>query len=187
MGPRFSYGYRTADMVKASMALHAELYPLRIQLLCLAASILPMSVFVFVGTVAGTLLTPEIAPFLIFAGLVIGWLVARPLTARVNRWAAARIESAKAIEGEAVSFELGDDALRLTMPNSETVQRWSGIHRVFEKDGAIYLVVGLSVVVISERAFATPEDRPAAVDWILSHLSPEARARSRIASASRSN
>jgi hypothetical protein len=186
LGPTGSFSYRSNDTVAVNLSLNRYFCPPWVRLVCLSAALGPMGAGAFIAAMIAIQLDPSLAfaPLFVLGGVMIGAIAGRPLLMLVNRWSARRIESARAREGQIIQFELRDDALLIASATGETVQRWEGVHHLIDSPDAIILVVGIAGHFIPARAFQTPEDRQSALEWILEHLPPEARARSTLRTAS---
>jgi hypothetical protein len=186
LGPQGAFSYRSSDTVAVNLALNRYFCPPWVRLVCMAAALGPMGAGAFAGGLIGTLVDPSLAftPLFAGAGVVTGVFAGRPLVMLANRWSARRIESARVREGQTTRFELRNDALLIASATGETVQRWEGIHHLIDSPDALILVVGIGAHFIPAHAFQTPEDRQSALEWILEHLPPEAKARSTLRAAS---
>jgi hypothetical protein len=184
LGPAGSFDYRSDDTAGVNLALNRYVCPPWVRLVLMAAVIGPMAAGAFVGALIALQFAYDLAPLLTGVGAVAGVLAGRPLVMLASRWSVRRVESSRAREGQVIRFELRDDAILIASPTGETVQRWEGIHLVIDSPDALILVVGIAAHFIPARAFPTPEDRQSALKWILEHLPPEARARSKLRAAS---
>lgn len=120
------------------------------------------------------------------AGAVFGYLVSG-LASRPAAMRAARLRpSIRAAEGMRAEVELHGDMLVLLGGGVTETIPWASIRFVVETSAGLFIACGSGAAILPAVAFQSGSDRGAARDWIRTHLSPEARTRSRLMQAKES-
>ena len=178
-----SFTFRTGprETLEVSRIVRGHLFPMQVQLAVFAASILP----VLVGVAAGYAVTiatnsPANASVFILGGVILGFLVARPFSKAANRWSMERLGGAAAAEDFEIAISFREDGVHFRTASVTAHSLWSGIDRIIDSHGSIYVVTGVAIQFVPARCFASDEERRAVLAFARERLSEQARQRSNV-------
>ncbi len=149
---------------------------MHVRMAVFAASIIPVLIGVGAGAaIAMTANDPKNAPVFILVGVIVGALVGRPIAKVANRWSIRRLDGVTSSEDAEITISVDDDGVHYKSPVATSHTLWSGIDRVIDSQGAIFLITGMGVHFVPARCFASDAERLSLLAFANARLSKKAR------------
>jgi hypothetical protein len=178
---RFTIDYRADEAAASRKALNRALYGGRRWMPAMGI-IVPAALYVgFVLHANWTAWMGIWTTTVIVAVGVVVLLYIRFAAPRINRRLFERASGVARLEGRQIGYEFTEEGFHIRTEFFEGFQRWAGVDRVIDDGKMILIVLGPNANFLPGRLFASRRQRAEFAAWLLERLTPEARARSRVA------
>jgi hypothetical protein len=181
MNHSFHIDYRADEAAASRKALNRALYGGRRWLPAMGIAI-PAALYVgFVLHANWTAWMGIWTTTVIVAVGVVVLLYIRFAAPRINRRLFERASGVARLEGRQIAYEFTDEGFHIRTEFFEGFQRWAGVDRVIDDGKMILIVLGPNANFLPARLFASKDQQREFAHWLLERLTPEARAKSRVA------